>query len=106
MIKKEDFCDLLKCCRDFTTYTRQLYSLGISLRDNSPADTLIQCVIDSLDNEFDGDTVSYYFFERDCNGTEMYGESVPLLWEKDGTPIWIHSDEELYDYLVSIKKED
>ena len=106
MIQKETFCSLLKVCRELWEYIHKLNELDIGLRDDNILYKLLDKVIFSLDDEFDSESVSYYFFERECNGMEMRGKPTPFLWEADGTEVWIHSDEELYDYLVKNKCEE
>lgn len=103
---RETFCSLLKVCRELHEYIQRLYSVEITLIDSNILYRTIDSIIFALDDEFDSENVSYYFFERDCNGMEMGGKPTPFLWEADDTPIWIHSDEELYDYLLANKKED
>lgn len=106
MISKETFCTLLKSCKSLWEYSRKLRDVGINLDDDHICYKLLDNIIFALDDEFDGDSVSYYFFERECNGMEMNGKSTPFLWEEDGTEVWIHSDEELYEYLVSTANKD
>ena len=110
MISKETFCSLLQTASELWEYTRKLRDLGINLSDDHMCFKMIDSIIFALDDEFDCDSVSYYFFERDCNGMEMRGKPTPFLWEADGTEVWIHSVEELYEYLskntnsIEIKK--
>ena len=106
MIKKETFCSLLKTCRGLWDYIRQLEAVHISLDDDNPIYHLIDSIIYSLDAEFDTENISYYFYERLSDGSKMNGEPTPFLWEADGTEVWIHSDEELYTYLVKCKTEE
>lgn len=106
MISKENFCSLLSSCRELDEYIQKLRrSLFIELMDAHPCFSTLDTIIECLDKEFDCDSVSYYFYERNCNGTEMNGEPTPFLWEADGTEVWIHSDEELYEYLVKNKED-
>lgn len=100
MISKNDFCCLLKDCRNIESYIDKLKGVKLSFEDDHPCYSLVSHIIDFLDKQFKGDWVGYYFYERECNGTELNHKPTPFLWEEDGTEIWIHSDEELYDYLL------
>lgn len=99
MIDKKSFCSILEDCRRMEEYVDKLSEVNISLEDDHPYYTFVGHIIDMLDKQFNGEWVSYYFYERGCNGYEMRNEPTPLLWDENDREIWIHSDEELYDYL-------
>lgn len=99
MIDKKSFCCLLEDCRNIESYVEKLSSVNISLDDDHPYYKFISHIIDFLDKQFNSDWVSYYFYERACDGMKMRGEPTPFLWDEHERAIWIHSDEELYDYL-------
>ena len=101
MIDKESFCNLLEDCRNIESYIDSLSNVNIQLNDDHPCYKRVSHVIEFLDKQFnsDSDWVSYYFYERNCDGMTMRGEPTPLLWDEHERCIWIHSDAELYDYL-------
>lgn len=105
MISMDTFSSLLNSCRHMNQHIANLHKLGIFIDDNNPVYRLIDSVIGALDEEFNTNSVSYYFFERDCNGIEMNGKPTPFLWEADGREVWIESDDELYLYLKKQRDE-
>ena len=102
--EKETFMYLIKSLQTSSEVEQKLFEIGnIDLfKVTSPLWDVVELYLNKVFGEEMADIIIWYLFER----INEEGEEEPLGENEDGTPFYIKSIEELWEYIINQIKED